>query len=473
MKPQGSINHPPTPGGTTTRPRPRVWLPPQQPPATTVTTASAPGSTTQTAPPRSPFTLYPGSPWHTTHPLPAGTSTITNPPGSTNHPPQPPLPETPDTLFAHFATAGQLSTAITPKHHTTPDYESGGTLSIATTPRITLPANFGGAAQLSLLLETIGGNPELTTTFTGDGALTVDTLPRLDAATADATADATLTTDTLPRLDTGTAALTGAGTLTAATKPRYTVAADFTSTGGLTADAAPAAVSVTPAFASTGTLTVATLPQFARTLDLAGAGTLSVTRGRGWVDFFTRSNSSTLGAGWTQGGSGSGIGVTSNATSWGNGGGTDGDAYAIRDEDILTNDQYLRVVVSTASASRASRLMLQINSGVTAHAYLNWFSTAIYFGRSTDAYPGSITDMGSATSGISIGSGTVIEFYNTGSVYRVDVDGVNKITVDDTGGTIARSASTRRVGFGQARATFANSGFITEWQGRDRIANAA
>lgn len=438
MKPGGTVNRPPRPGGTVTQHPNGLWLPARTPPA---------------------------GPRHLA-PVPAGT---------VNRPTQPAIQHGADTLFAHFAGAGTLTTAIFPKHRATPALGGEGTLDVVTIPRVPLPASFGGAGELSLLIETVGGDPARDIPFTGAGVLTADAFPRMDAGTAPATASGTLTAAAIPLMDAEGVFYTSDGTLTVASSPRYAVAAAFAGAGGLAASVVSTA-QVSAPFAGAGALSVVSLPRHIVTTGTSGAGALAVTRGRGWDDQLTRANASNLGGSgttWVQGGSGSGIGVTSNASSWGNGGGTDGDAYAIRAEDLLTNDQYIRVVVSTASSTRASRLLLQCNSGSTAHAYLNWFSNAIYFGRSTGAYPGSITDMGSATSGISIGNGTVIEFYNAGSVYKVDMDGVNKITVDDTGATIARSSSTRRVGFGQSRSTFANSGFILEWQGRDRLANAA
>lgn len=410
--------------------------------------------------------------WPTTVVRPGGTLHLaTTPTGTVNRPPQPPLPVTTTALFAHFAGAGQLTTAIFPKHRATPGLGGEGTLDVVTIPRIPLAAGFGGAGTLSLLIETVGGDPARDIPLTGEGTLDVAALPRMNADTADATGSGTLTVAAFPQHDVEGSFYNSDGTLTVDTTPRYSVTAAFAGAGALSGAVVSAAQTAAP-FSGAGALSVASNPRHATITSPSGSGALTFTRGRGWDDQFTRANSANLGTGWTQGGTGSGIGVTSNNTSWGNGGGTDGNAWAIRTEDLLTGDHYVRVVVDNASSTRDSRILMHANTGLTAFAYLNWFSNAIYFGRSTGSYT-SISDMGSKTSGVSIGGGTVIEFWNAGNVFEAWLDGVQALVVTDSSNLILRDATTRRPGFGQERSTFANSGFIREWQGRDRLANAA
>lgn len=395
------------------------------------------------------------------------------PTGTVNRPAYPRAPIAAEDLFTHFTGQGTLTTAIFPKHRATPGFAGEGDLSIVTTQRHTLPMGFGGAGQLSLLVETIGGNPIRDIDHSSEATLTVDAVGRLDAGTADATGSGTLTVDAVSQFDVEGSFYTSEGTLTVASNPRHIVTADFTAAGGLAVDLLSAAQAAAP-FAGAGTLSAAVLPRLdAGGVALAGAGALTVVRGKRSEDLFTRSNSSNLGSTWSQGGTGSGIGVTSNNTSWGNGGGTDGSAWAIRTEDTLTGDHYVRVVVQTASASRASRLILHAGSALTTgHAYLNWFSGAVYFGRSTSSYT-SITDMASVTSGITIAAGDVLEFWNVGNVFHFAIDGVEKGPWTDSGNLIARDSSHRRQGFGQDRQSFANSGFIQEWRGGDYTAAAA
>ena len=98
--------------------------------------------------------------WPTTVVRPGGTLHLaTTPTGTVNRPPQPPLPVTTTALFAHFAGAGQLTTAIFPRHNTTPVLGGEGSLAVVTIPRIPLAAGFGGAATLSLLIETSRRRP--------------------------------------------------------------------------------------------------------------------------------------------------------------------------------------------------------------------------------------------------------------------------------------------------------------------------
>lgn len=199
----------------------------------------------------------------------------------------------------------------------------------------------------------------------------------------------------------------------------------------------------------------------------AGAWERIYVKAINYTDAFTRANATTLGTGWTQGGTGSGIGITSNATSWANGGGTDGEAWAIRNADCAGNNQYVEVVCTSASSARDSRLILHANTGLTQFAYLNWYSNALYFGRSTGNYT-SISDLANNTSlGVTIGSGTVIRFWNEGRDFKASINGVQKILYNDSSQLIARGAGNRRVGFGQERSVFANSGFITDFSGGD------
>lgn len=194
-----------------------------------------------------------------------------------------------------------------------------------------------------------------------------------------------------------------------------------------------------------------------------------------YTDDFNRANASTLGADWDQGNTSGGIniGITSNHSSWGNGSGTDGVAWALHKGSLFTDAFYVKVTVSTADGSGDSRLLGGANTGLTVFGYLNWFSNKIFFGKSTGSYTG-ITDLASVTTGITIGAGTVIEFYRTlvsgHYTYIVTVAGVQKISFADTSDQIAISSSNRRVGFGQEHDfPGVTSGFINDWQGKDSL----
>jgi hypothetical protein len=79
--------------------------------------------------------------------------------------------------------------------------------------------------------------------------------------------------------------------------------------------------------------------------------------------------------------------------------------------------------------------------------------------------------MASVTTGITIAAGTTIRFYRdfiSGHWnYFVLINGVQKIAQADTSDLITVSSSTRRMGIGQGRGGFNNSGFITDWSGKD------
>jgi len=192
-----------------------------------------------------------------------------------------------------------------------------------------------------------------------------------------------------------------------------------------------------------------------------------------YFDDFNRANNTSLGSDWTETVlSGSGLGINSNALTWQ--ASTDGSAYAMRAGVLATDAFYVRIVASSGNSSSDSRIIAGCsNSGVTVFAYLNWFSNKMFFGRSTGSYT-SISDLDSVPSGLSIGSGTVIEFYRklvSGHyTYYVDIGGVNQITYPDTSDLIAVGSANRRVGAGLER-TFGgqNSGGFGEFRAKDYI----
>lgn len=188
------------------------------------------------------------------------------------------------------------------------------------------------------------------------------------------------------------------------------------------------------------------------------------------IDNFNRGNASNLGgAPWTQGGSGPGIGITSNATSWANGSLSDGTAWALHDTPLNNDAFYTKVSATNANSARDSRISAGTLPGYASGALLNWYSNAIYFARYTGSY-GSTSDLVPVSSGISIGA-TDIEFYrlydNGHWRYFVNIAGVNKVNYLDSSDLITVGPANRRVGFGQERSLSFNSGFITQFEARD------
>jgi hypothetical protein len=204
---------------------------------------------------------------------------------------------------------------------------------------------------------------------------------------------------------------------------------------------------------------------------LGGARTLITIQ-----DTFTRANAATLGSDWTQGGTGSGIGITSNATSWGNGGTSNGEAYALHNTPLATDAFYISHTVASASVSTNSRMIGGADSGLTSYAGVNWFSTQIFLMRANGAWPAG-TDMTSGVAGLTIGSGTLMEFYRTWDVatshwrYIVKTAGVQRINYLDMGDTVTVGPSNRRVGHQQRRTgTGAGiSGFIQDFNANDSL----
>lgn len=183
-----------------------------------------------------------------------------------------------------------------------------------------------------------------------------------------------------------------------------------------------------------------------------------------WSDDFNRANASTLGTGWTQGGTGSGIGITTNATDWN--GSTDGLAWAIRDTSANGDDQFVEAVVKLPNSTRDSRLLLHANSTLTNFATLNWFTGSLYIARSNGSYTSTV-DLASLTTGVSLSTGDTLRFWNVGNVFKASINGVEKLSFTDSGNTILRNSTTRRVGFGQKRSSFGNSGNLDNWTGGD------
>lgn len=191
-----------------------------------------------------------------------------------------------------------------------------------------------------------------------------------------------------------------------------------------------------------------------------------------YSDTFDRANNTSLGSDWTEVVlSGSGLGIVGNNLDYQ--GSTDGTAYAMRNGVFASDALYVRITAGGANSASDTRIMLGANAGATVFAYLNWFSNAIYFGRSTGAY-GTITDMASVTSGISISAGTVIEFYRrleSGHYkYYVIIGGTQKIAFPDTSDLIAVGSDKRKVGLGLERNfPSQNSGSVADFTANDYI----
>lgn len=188
-----------------------------------------------------------------------------------------------------------------------------------------------------------------------------------------------------------------------------------------------------------------------------------------YTDDFNRANTSTLGANYDQGGTGSGIGITSNQAAFNST--TDGRNWALHKGSLFTDAHYTHCTAKASASGHDSSLFIGCNSTMTVGAYLNWFNNTLYFGRFNGTFP-TLVDIVTGVSA-TISSGTLIEFYRklvSGHyTYFVDIAGVNKITSADTTDAIAISSSNRRVGVGMSRASFANSNAFDDWEGKDYI----
>jgi hypothetical protein len=266
--------------------------------------------------------------------------------------------------------------------------------------------------------------------------------------------------------------------------PRIGIAAAATASGTASTKAAgrPRAVAAgsgavvahgagKPASGGSGSGGVVVRPSVGIAASASGSGSSVVAAtpaGLSFADNFDRTNASTLGANWTQGGTGSGIGIVSNCAQWS--GTSDGLAWALYNATpnaLMTDNEYTKGVVSgSVSATLTTRLVLRCNTAVTSFAYFSFDAGTVVFGRSNGSWS-STTDLVNVSTGITIANGAVIECWAIGNVFTMNVNGTQKISYTDTGNVIGKGSSNRRVAIGMRRSTFQNSAALTSWEARD------
>lgn len=176
--------------------------------------------------------------------------------------------------FPAFTGEGALSVVTLPVYVRAGDLAATGVLSVAAEHRYAVTAALAGEATLTVLAQVPGEIVAVDAALAGAGTLSAAVFPRMGPNPADLAGAGTLSAATLPR-HTRTADLAGAGTLSAAVFPSHTRVADYAGAGTLSVISQ--VVPQRPAdFAGEGTLSVVVQVVAQRGADFAGAGTLAV-----------------------------------------------------------------------------------------------------------------------------------------------------------------------------------------------------
>lgn len=175
----------------------------------------------------------------------------------------------------------------------------------------------------------------------------------------------------------------------------------------------------------------------------------SIASGAAYFDNFNRTDSPTLGGGWTQGGTGPGLGIIDFAARL-EPDLTAGREYAIAPVTMEDDNHGVTVVVNPGGVARGAMttLMVRANASLTEFVYANIYGGAVYLGRGTRSGDTWDFDDWTRDTGYVIQESDVIQVYPVDDNYKLIVN--NKIILehDDVSGYPVDS-SHRKVAFAQ------------------------
>lgn len=175
----------------------------------------------------------------------------------------------------------------------------------------------------------------------------------------------------------------------------------------------------------------------------------TIASGASYFDTFNRSDSPTLGGGWTQGGTGPGLGIIDFAARL-EPSLTAGREYAIAPVTMEDDNHGVTVIVNPGGVARGAMtsIFVRANATLTEFVYVNIYGGAMYLGRGTRSGDTWTFNDWTRLTNQGVEESDVVQVYPVGNNYKLLVN--NRIIMEwDDVSSYPVDASHRHVGFAQ------------------------